>query len=197
MNVRVRKWPHLILVAAAFIASYVGAQSDTHFTPQDFKTKSVFELVVNDSSVLKAGASKVVTQSAFVMLAHGLIPGNSEGLEIRFFTKPITEAAIADIMKNSAKELKKNDYAALVLFLDKNNKVWQANLSYVIPGTTVARTVAWKPDELKKHFSNYQFDGKRLILKSNGNYSEAESGREKIRLSWNVDFDLPVVHPVR
>jgi hypothetical protein len=126
-----------------------------------------------------------------------LIPGNSEGLEIQFFTKPITEAAIADILKNRAKELKKRDYAAFVLFLDKANKLWQANLSYVIPGITVARTVAWKPDELKKYFSSYQFDGKRLTLKSKGSYSDMESGKENLRLAWNVDFNLPVFHSTR
>jgi hypothetical protein len=197
MNVRIEKLPHLLVIAACFFASWAWAQSDAHFSAQDFKTKSVFELMVNDSSVLKTGASRIVTQSAFVMRAHGLIPGNSEGLEIQFFTKPVTEAAITDILKNGAKESKKSDYAALVLFFDKDNKVWQANLSYVIPGTTVARTVAWKPEELKKYFSNYQFDGKRLILKSNGRYSETESGKEKMWLSWNVDFNLPVFRSVK
>jgi hypothetical protein len=192
MKVRLKKWPYLLGVSACFIATNVSSQSGAHFSSQDFKTKSVFELVVNDSSVLKVGASKIVTQSAFVTLVRGLIPGNSEGLEIYFFTKPITEPAMTDILKNGAKESKKSDYAAFVLFLDKDNKVWQANLSYVIPGTTVARTVAWKPEELKKYFSKYKFDGKRLILKSNGSYSETESGNEKMRLSWNVDFDLPV-----
>ena len=197
MNVHANKWPHLLVVAVCFIASHVRAQSVAHFSSQDFKTKSVFELLINDSSALKPGASKIVTQSALITLARGLIPGNSDGLEIQFFTKSITEAVMTDILKNGAKELKKSDYATIVLFLDKDNKVWQANLSYVIPGTTVARTVAWKPEELKKYFSNYQFDGKRLILKSNGSYSEAESGKEKLRLSWNVDFNLPVFHSVK
>ena len=192
-----KKRPHLLSLAICFIASQVGAQSGAQFNAQDFNTRSVFELVVNDSRVLKVGASKIVTQSAFVTLAHGLIPGNSEGLEIQFFTKPITEAAIADILKNRARELKKRDYAAFVLFLDKANKLWQANLSYVIPGITVARTVAWKPDELKKYFSNYQFDGKRLTLKSKGSYSDMESGKENLRLAWNVDFNLPVFHSTR
>ena len=197
MNVHANKWPHLLVVAVCFIASHVRAQSVAHFSSQDFKTKSVFELLINDSSALKPGASKIVTQSALITLARGLIPGNSDGLEIQFFTKSITEAVMTDILKNGAKELKKSDYATIVLFLDKDNKVWQANLSYVIPGTTVARTVAWKPEELKKYFSNYQFDGKRLILKSNGSYSETESGKEKLRLSWNVDFNLPVFHSVK
>ena len=95
------------------------------------------------------------------------------------------------------KELKKGEHAALVLFLDKDNKVWQADLRYVIPGTTVTRAVAWKPDELKRYFSSYQLDGERLILKSNGTYGETESGKEKIRLSWNIDLSLPVIHPVK
>jgi hypothetical protein len=197
VNVHANKWPHLLVVAVCFIASHVRAQSVAHFSSQDFKTKSVFELLINDSRALKPGASKIVTQSALITLARGLIPGNSDGLEIQFFTKSITEAVMTDILKNGAKELKKSDYATIVLFLDKDNKVWQANLSYVIPGTTVARTVAWKPEELKKYFSNYQFDGKRLILKSNGSYSETESGKEKLRLSWNVDFNLPVFHSVK
>jgi len=192
-----KKRPHLLSLAICFIASQVGAQSGAQFNAQDFNTRSVFELVVNDSSVLKVGASKIVTQSAFVTLAHGLIPGNSEGLEIQFFTKPITEAAIADILKNRARELKKRDYAAFVLFLDKANKLWQANLSYVIPGITVARTVAWKPDELKKCFSSYQFDGKRLPLKSKGSYSDMESAKENLRQALNVDFNLPVFHSTR
>ena len=197
MNVRVKKLLHFVGIGVWFIASHVWAQSDGRLSPQDFKTKAEFELVVNDSSVLKAGASRIVTQSAVVTLAHGLTPGNSEGLEIQFFIKPITEAAVTDILKNGAKELKRTDYAPLVLFLDKDNRVWQANLSYVVPGTTVGRTVAWKPEELKKYFSNYQFDGKRLVLKSNGSYSETESGKEKLRLSWNVDFNLPVFGSVK
>jgi hypothetical protein len=73
----------------------------------------------------------------------------------------------------------------------------EVNLSYVIPGITVARTVAWKPDELKKYFSNYQFDGKRLTLKSKGSYSDMESAKEKLRLAWNVDFNLPVFHSIQ
>jgi hypothetical protein len=54
-----------------------------------------------------------------------------------------------------------------------------------------------RPEELKKYFSNYHFDGKRLMLKSKGSYSEQESGKEKMRLSWNVDLNLPVFHPVK
>jgi hypothetical protein len=179
-----------ILVTACCLLSVPRANSEVRFRPQDFQTKAVFELVVRSSKFLKPGTSTIVTQSAFVALAHGLIPGNSDGLEIHFFTKPITQAARADILENGAKDMRTSDYAALVLFLDKQSKVGQVNMSYVVPGTTVARTVAWKPDDLAK-FSTYKFDGKRLLLKSKGIYGE-DGSDERLTLSWNVDLDLPV-----
>jgi hypothetical protein len=145
----------------------------------------------------KTGTSSIVAESAYLTLAHGLIPGNSDGLEIMFFARPFTEAARADVLNNDAKDLRKGSYAALVLFLDKQHKVWQANLSYVVPGTTVGKTVAWKRDDIEKYFSDLQFDGKQLVLKSKGNYSESESGEEAMRLSWNVDINLPVIREVK
>ena len=179
------------------VSSPVDASSYGPFTLQDFQTKSAFELVVTDSNALKPGTSKIAARSGYVTLAHGLIPGNADGLEIHFFPTRATEKVKADIVENDAKELKKSSYAALVLFLGKDNKIWQANLSFVVPGTTAARTVAWKPEELKRYFSVYQFDGNRLLLKSNGNYVEAEKDREQLRLSWDVDLNLPVVREVR
>jgi hypothetical protein len=78
-------WIMPIMIVVCLFGSYAGARSDSHPGPQDFKTKGVFELVVNDSSMLRRGPSRIVTQSAFVTRAHRLIPGNSEGLEIQFF----------------------------------------------------------------------------------------------------------------
>ena len=80
--------------------------------------------------------------------------------------------------------------------MGRDNNIWQANLSFVAPGVTVARTVAWKSEELQKYFSDFRFDGKRLVLKSKGSYSESE-GHEKLRLSWDVDLNLPVVREVK
>ena len=195
-TVRSRTWsvlPGVALAALCCVVNAPGAYSDALVRPQDFRTKAVFELEVSGSKVLKSGASKIVTESAFVTLTHTLL-GNSDGLEIQFFTKPITEAARTDILENGARELKRSDFAALVLFLDKNRQVWQVNLSYVVPGTTVGRTVAWKPEDLRQ-FSSYKFDGKRLLLKSKGLYSE--SGEERMKLSWEMDLDLPVFEPIK
>jgi hypothetical protein len=71
-----------------------------------------------------------------------------------FFTKPVTESALPDIMSNDAKELRRSSYAALDL----------------------------------------SFEGGRVLLKSVGNYSE--TGQEVMKLSWNVDLDLPVKREV-
>jgi hypothetical protein len=190
-------WLVIAVLSVALRPLDANSSSYGPFTVQDFQTKSAFELVVTDSNALKPGTSKIAAQSGYVTLAHGLIPGDADGLEIHFFPTQATEKVKADIVENDAKELKKSSYAALVLFLGKDKKIWQANLSLVVPGATAARTVAWKPEELKKYFSIYQFDGKRLVLKSKGSYAESEKNREQLRLSWDVDLNLPVVREVR
>ena len=157
---------------------------------------AVFDLAVAKSDVLKAGSTRIVAGSAYLRLTHGLMPGKSDGLEIMFFPTPPTEAGRADVVKNDGRELRKRSYAALVLFLDKQNKVWQVNLSYVVPGATVVRTVAWKRDDIEKYFSDVQFDGMQLVLRSKGSYRESEPGPEALRLSWSVNVNLPVIGEV-
>src|SRR4030095_13826051 len=185
------------IVAISVVVSPLYAASYGPFALKDFQTKAAFDLVVSDSKPLKAGTSKIATQTAYVALAHGLVPGNSDGIEIMFFPQATTEKVKTDILDNDAKESKKGSYAAFVLYIGKDNKIWQANLSYIVPGTTVARTVAWKPEELQKYFSDYKFDGKRMVVKSKGSYSESEKGREQLRLSWDVDVNLPIVREVK
>ena len=186
-----------VIAVLLVVLSPLHASSYGPFTVQDFQTRAAFELIVTDSKPLKPGTSKIVTQSAYVTLAHGLVPGNSDGLEILFFPQPITEKVKAEILENDAKDLKRGSYAALVLYIGNDNKIRQANLSYVVAGTTVARTVAWKAEELQKYFSDYRFDGKRQVLKSQGSYAESERDREQLRLSWEVDFNLPVIREVK
>ncbi len=185
------------IVVISIALSPLRAGSYGPFSLQDFQTRAAFELIVKESKPLMPGTSRIATQSAYVALTHGLVPGNSDGLEIQFLPQPITEKVKADILENDAKESKKTSYAAFVLYLSKDKKIWQANLSYVVPGATVARTVAWKSEELQKYFSDYKYDGKRLVLKSQGRYSESAQGREALRLSWNVDLNLPVIREVK
>ncbi len=196
MNVASIKWAVLGIIIL-YSGGIAQTNADAPFHAQDFETKGVFELTVNNSTVLKPGSSNITTVSAFATLMKKGLLGYSAGLEIQFFTEPITEEGKADILRNSAKKLRKSDHAALILFLDKDNKIGQANLSYVIPGTTVERTVAWKPEDLKRYFSDCTFDGKRLILKSKGSYSDLESEQERITLSWKMDLDLPVFGEIK
>lgn len=133
-------------------------------------TRASFELVVASSPVLPAETTRIASPTASAALVSGLTPGNADGIELRF------------------EEGKGR--AALVVFLDKERKPAQVNLSYVAPGATVARTVAWKPDELRHWASGFRFDGKRVVLKNSGRF--AETGAERFTLAWNVDVDLPV-----
>ena len=123
---------NLVWVFAVVVWFVSAAQSKSYsdVSSKDFNTKSVFELVNHQSGAIKQSSTRIVAESAFVTHTNELFPGKTEGLEIQFFTKPITEAARTDILENGAKQLRKGDYATSVLFLDKEKRVWQVNLSY-------------------------------------------------------------------
>jgi hypothetical protein len=145
------------------------------------RSSGAFELVVKDAEPLKAGTTRIRSRSAVASRVHGLVPGNADGIKLVFATTP---------------DVRSGDYAAMVLFLDRDDRVTQVNLSYVVPGTTVARTVAWRPEDLRKQFSDVSIRGGRVALKSKGTYSEIEAGREALTLTWDVDVDLPVIREV-
>jgi hypothetical protein len=177
------------------IAASLAVAADK-FRPADFHARADFELVVERSKYLRPGASNITALSAFVSLVHGLTPGNADGLEVNFFDSPVNESDLPDPMRNDAREKRKGSYAAMVLYLDKQYRVSQVNLGYVVPGTTVARTVAGRPDELKRYFSRASFKDDRLAVKSSGTHSEADPAQDVFKLSWNVDLDLPVKRDV-
>jgi hypothetical protein len=183
-----------LAMALCFVALSVAAAD---FNPQDYRTKASFELAVERSKYVKAETSRIAAQSAIISLAHGLEPGNSDGLEVLFFTRPVTEAALPDIMNNDAEQMRRSSHAVLALYLNKQRTVSQVNLSYVVPGTTIARTVAWKADDLKRYFSDMSFTNGRLRLKSKGVYTESDPGQDAMRLSWDIDLDLPVKREVQ
>lgn len=184
----------LCLGASLWLGASSAAASG--FEPKHFQATGSFELVVRASNALRPGTSRISARNAFASRLRGGLPGNADGIELVFVTRPITAAVVPDIVRNDAKDLRRADYAAFVLFLDRDDKVSQVNLSYVVPGTTVARTVAWKPDDLRKYFSRVAVGGGRVVLRSKGTYSENEPGREALTLSWDVNADLPVIREV-
>ena len=156
--------------------------------------KNVIELVVYQSTFLNTGKSTIDAKGIFVTHVHGL-PGYAQAVEVVFLPRPFTEEDQSDILKDNWKKTKGSTHALLVLCLDKGWKLSQAILACVVPGTTVSRSVAWKPEDLKKYFSDYKCDGKTLILKSKGSY--AETGKEDLRFSWTLDVNLPVIGDIK
>ena len=164
----------------------------------EFQTKALFNLDVQKSKVLKLGKSRLETESAFITYTNEFFGGATNALKVQFFTQPIKEEARAKLLRGDNQEISRGGYATLVLFLDEErNQIWQANLTYVVPGTTVARTVAASPEELAKYFSDFHFDPTRLQLKSKGSYTAPDSKEETLILSWNVDLDLPVFDRIK
>ena len=164
----------------------------------EFQTKALFNLDVQKSKVLKLGKSRLETESAFITYTNEFFGGATNALKVQFFTQPIKEEARAKLLRGDNQEISSGGYATLVLFLDEErNQIWQANLTYVVPGTTVARTVAASPEELAKYFSDFHFDHTRLQLKSKGSYTAPDSKEETLILSWNADLDLPVFDRIK
>ena len=164
----------------------------------EFQTKALFNLAVQKSQVLKLGKSSLETKSAFATYTNEFFEGVTKALKVQFFTQPIIEEARAKLLRGDNREISTGGYATLVLFLDDDEKqIWQANLTYVVPGTTVARTVAASPEELRKYFSDYHFDHNRLQLKSKGSYTAPDAKEEILILSWDTDLDLPVFDQIK
>jgi len=188
----------IIVVVFCFgIANDIHSQS-TMFYLQQFQTKALFDLTVQKSDILKLGKSRLETKSAFATYTNEFFAGKTNALKIEFFTQPIGEEARAKLLRNDNREISGGGYAALVLFLDEQKQIWQANLTYVIPGITVVRTVAWTSEDLAKYFSDYEFDHNRLRLKSKGVYNtQADSKEEILTLSWETELDIRVFDQVK
>jgi hypothetical protein len=167
-------------------------------TPRDFQTSASFDLAVQQSKWLPLGKSRLQTTSAFVTYTNEFFRGKTNALKVQFFTEPIGAEAQAKLLSQDDRDLRRGGYAALVLFLDDRDQMWQANLTYVIPGTTVVRTVASTRAELTKYFADYHFDRSRLRLKSKGTYhTPPDSKDEVLSLSWDADLNIRVFDQIK
>ena len=196
MSVRVNRLAIIVpSICFCWIGRLVYAEEATS-SPQQFQTKASFSLNVESSTNLKKGPNTLQTSSAFATYTNEFFGGKTNALKVQFFSQPITEDDRVKLLKNDTGEISRQGYAALVLFLDERNQVWQVNLTYTIPGTTVVRTVAGNREELTKHFSDCHFDQHRLRLKSKGSYRSAEA-TEALTLAWGLDLNLPVFDQVK
>src|SRR5262245_33193337 len=105
----------------------------------EFQTKALFNLAVQKSKVLKPGKSTLEIKSAFATYTNEFFAGVTNALKVQFFMQPIMGEARAKLLTGDNQEISRGGYATLVLFLDDQNQIWQANLTYANPGTTVAR----------------------------------------------------------
>jgi hypothetical protein len=155
--------------------------------PAQSHSQATFDLEVKRSEVMKPGKSTLTSRLAFVSVMDREGPIKFKGVDI-FFP---TQTGAGSAPKNLA-EVRRGDYANINLLLDASSQVTQVNMSIVIPGSTVARTVAWKANDLKKYFSDVTVEGGRITLKSKGAYEDPGSESEQATLHWDVDVDVPI-----
>ncbi len=191
-----------IIFVAVFLFISVGPRQaicDDQFDPKLFSSDAEFTLS-SSSEVFPPSSpdeSKLQTKNAFAVLTDEFFAGKTNALEIWFFADSLTDEGKSDILNNKGLNFfRKQDRAIMVLFLDKDHKIWQVNLTYIIPGRTAGYTVAEKPEDLKQFFSDYSYDGKNLKLKSKGSYNDLDQKKNPIHLNWDVDFNLPVFNKV-
>jgi len=144
-------------------------------------------------SVFSLNDAALVTRSAVVVLTDEFFSGQTKALKILFTSERLTEEQRLESLRDDGRALRKKDHAYLVLFIDKDNRVWQVNLTVVIPGQTVVRTVAWKPEELRRFSADYSYDGRRLRLRSKGTSRDSDSEKAPVNLAWDVNVDAPVI----
>jgi hypothetical protein len=134
-----------------------------------------FDLTVSKSSALTPGTNHLDAGTASAVYTSEFFRGRVNGLKVQ--------------MPGS-----NGNTAYFVLLLDSTNRITQVDLTIVVPGKTVARTIAWTPSALQASFSNARFDGTRLRLLSKGSYdSLKDTPNEALTMSWDVDIDVPVV----
>src|SRR5262249_61492519 len=73
----------VILFLAAALPTDIATESN--LAAQDFQTKASFDLVVQKSPVLKLGASRLETRSAFVTYTNEFFGGRGNAFKIKFF----------------------------------------------------------------------------------------------------------------
>jgi len=144
-------------------------------------------------STFSMNDTTLVTNDSLVVLTDEFFAGRMQALKILFTRERLTDEERRESVRTNAPALRNRDLVFLVLFLDKANGISQANLTVVVPGQTVTRTVAWRPDDLKDFSSQYAYDGTRLRLRHKGRFQDPSSERTPFRLTWDVDIDAPVV----
>jgi hypothetical protein len=148
-----------------------------------------------------AASESVITLNDVTIAIHGvavaltdeLFSGKSRALLIVLTPERLTDQERLELLRGDNWRRRAGQHAIIVIFIDKDERIWQVNLTVVIPGQTVVRTVAWKPEDLQRFTAGYAYDGKRLKLTASGHLADPSSDPKPFRLGWDVDLESPVV----
>jgi hypothetical protein len=186
-----------------FIAFVLCAAGGAHsgpvsIDPNSFHTNSNFS--VNDNAMSLSNAVATIEPRLGA-------PGYS-WLRIYFYSFPVVADDMAGILKGDTGSMDKkwnqkasnpkdynNSRAVIQLSVDKDSKVWQVDMS--IPGYSC--TIAPFDQDVKNFLQEYQFDGKKLRLKSKGSYTcdMKFMGKANPKFSWDIDLNTTVFEKVR
>jgi hypothetical protein len=183
----------LILCVAGMALS-----GQTTVDPNSFHTSASFSVDGNAMSLSTAVATIEPRLGA---------PGYS-WLRISFYSFPVAAEDIPAVTKGDTSSMDKkrknmasnpkdynNSYAFLQLSVDKDSRVWQVDIS--VPGHGC--TVAPFEKDVKNFLQEYQFDGKKLRLKSKGSYEcdMKSMGIPNQKFGWDVNLNTPVFQKVK
>jgi hypothetical protein len=165
--------------------------------PGAFQTSAKFS-IDRDSMSLATGVATIEPRLG--------APGYS-WVRINFYSFPVAAEDIPNILNGDVRSMDKKwsqksgnpaDYnhsnGVIQLSVDKDFKVWQADMA--VPGHTC--TIAPYEKDVRAFLQEYEFDGKRLKLKSKGTYvcDMRSMGAGSPVFGWDLDLNLPVFERV-
>ena len=181
----------LVLVTLCMTA---GAPADSlRVDPSSFNTTAKFSV---DNNVM------TLSSAVAILEPRPGAPGYY-WLRITFYSFPLTAADVAGVVSGNIDSLERkwsatasnpkqynNSHAVIQLTVDSAFKVWQVDM--FVPG--YGSTIAPSEPDVKNFLQTYQFDGKRLNLKSKGSYvpDTKSAGVPNHKFGWDIDLDLPV-----
>ena len=183
----------LFVGLTVFIAGNVFADSPS-LKPDSFSTRAEFAV---DNSHLSLS-------SVIATIEPRLGAPGYSWVRIHFYPFPPDAADMTGIAKGDVDSMDKrwekladrhdNSYnvsnAIIQLSVDKDYKVWQADMA--VPGHGC--TIAPFEKDVKSFLQDYKFDGKNLRLKSKGSYV-CDMKSMKIpdqTFTWDIDLNIPV-----
>ena len=189
---------HFCVLVVIMLGSIGAALADpTPIDPSTFSTSAKFSV----------DKSAMTLSSAVATIEPRLGAPGYSWLRITFYGFPLTADDVAGVTSGNTESIEKKwsakasnpaDYnrshAVIQLSVDAAHKVWQVDMS--VPGHTC--TIAPFEPDVKGFLQTYQFDGKKLTLKSKGSYTcdMKFMGMPNQNFGWDIDVNIPVFEKI-